>query len=194
MLTSPILSAALSIKDEIIADKRRLHSYPELGMKERLTTEFVLHRLGELGIPTQPLDLEVGAVGLIRGNGNGPERDNCPSSRHGRPSHSGDRRRAGQVDYQRRHARLRPRLPYCDAARRGEAPDGPEGPVFRHSEAAVPARRGNPSGLQVPYSTTGLWRTLTWTRSSGFTARRTSTPARWRSSRARRWRRLTRSS
>lgn len=73
-MTSPILSAALSIKDEIIADKRRLHSYPELGMKERLTTEFVLHRLGELGIPTQPLDPEVGAVGLIRGNGNGPER------------------------------------------------------------------------------------------------------------------------
>ncbi len=49
---SEIISKAEEMTDEIIADRRRLHRYPELGLQETKTSQFVKQRLRALGLKT----------------------------------------------------------------------------------------------------------------------------------------------
>ena len=51
--------------------RRDFHSHPELSMQEHRTTAKIKEILSGLGITLLPLDMEVGAVGLIEGAGPG---------------------------------------------------------------------------------------------------------------------------
>lgn len=70
-VTSEILRSAWEIQDRIVAAKRRIHSLPELGMKEFETTALVRSELESVGIPMIPLDGPVGVLGVLRGKGAG---------------------------------------------------------------------------------------------------------------------------
>ncbi len=73
-MASDILAKALQIKDSIAQAKHRIHREPELGMKEFATTAFVRSELEKMGIGTIPLSLDVGVLGIIRGEKGGPGR------------------------------------------------------------------------------------------------------------------------
>ena len=66
-MASEIFSKALSLRDYMAECKRRIHREPELGMHEFHTAAFVRSELEKMGVEFQPLDTEVGVVGLIRG-------------------------------------------------------------------------------------------------------------------------------
>lgn len=71
-MASEILEKSSAIRGYIVSCKRYIHRHPELGMSEVRTTEFVRSELKKLGVELQPLDLKVGAVGLIRGQRRAP--------------------------------------------------------------------------------------------------------------------------
>ena len=52
---------------EIIAIRRHLHQYPELSNKEFKTSEFIVSKLTEYGIPYEKGIFKTGIVGLIKG-------------------------------------------------------------------------------------------------------------------------------
>jgi amidohydrolase len=60
-----------ALNDQLVADRRHFHQYPELGFEERETSDYVADRLRSLGIETQTGIAETGVVGLIRGRGPG---------------------------------------------------------------------------------------------------------------------------
>jgi amidohydrolase len=62
-----LLSAAKSIADEVVADRRAIHARPELAYQERETAALVEARLGELGIEFRGGVGETGVIGLVRG-------------------------------------------------------------------------------------------------------------------------------
>lgn len=70
-MTSEILKKALDSGSYLTAAKRRIHSFPELGMEEFRTTAFIRSELESMGIPMKPLSGEVGALGIIEGKGPG---------------------------------------------------------------------------------------------------------------------------
>lgn len=72
-MNNDLLAAANAIGGAIIADRRTIHSHPELAYQEEQTSIFVQARLRELGIPFKPGLAGTGVVGEIRGaKGDGP--------------------------------------------------------------------------------------------------------------------------
>lgn len=63
---SALQERAAKYQDEMIANRRHLHQHPELSYQEFETTEFVIEKLDELGIPTDR-PLETGCVGVLEG-------------------------------------------------------------------------------------------------------------------------------
>ena len=62
-----ILEAARSIADQIVDDRRTIHSRPELAYQERETAAFVESRLADLGIEYRGGVGGTGVIGLVHG-------------------------------------------------------------------------------------------------------------------------------
>ena len=60
-----------ALGDQLIADRRHFHQYPELGFEERETAAYVAERLTSLGIETQTGVAQTGVVGIIHGRKTG---------------------------------------------------------------------------------------------------------------------------
>src|SRR5690606_17502033 len=59
----------------VIADRRHLHQYPELGFQEFQTAKFVAERLQALGVEDIRTGIATtGVTGLIRGTAPGPDK------------------------------------------------------------------------------------------------------------------------
>jgi amidohydrolase len=69
---SPIRPKIQALQPDIVAWRRRLHQYPELGFREHLTAAFVHQRLEEWGIPHQTGIAGTGIVATLKGNSSGP--------------------------------------------------------------------------------------------------------------------------
>lgn len=68
-----IWKAAQEIRDELIANRRHIHMYPEIGYEEVETSKFVISKLKEMGIEHKSGIAKFGIVGIIRGlAGDGP--------------------------------------------------------------------------------------------------------------------------
>jgi metal-dependent amidase/aminoacylase/carboxypeptidase family protein len=72
------MDAASSLRDEIralndqlVADRRHFHQFPELGFQEHETARYIAERLRALGVETQTGVAQTGVVGLIRGRTEG---------------------------------------------------------------------------------------------------------------------------
>ncbi|NJM06053.1 amidohydrolase [Candidatus Gracilibacteria bacterium] len=72
-MTSPFLDAAAALQDEIVAIRRDLHMYPELGFQEFRTAQIVAEQLGALGYEVQTGVGKTGVVGLL-GSGDPDQR------------------------------------------------------------------------------------------------------------------------
>src|SRR5687768_15645459 len=63
-----LLDAARRLADEIVVDRRDIHSHPELGYKETRTAALVADRLHSLGIePTTGVG-GTGVIGVLEGS------------------------------------------------------------------------------------------------------------------------------
>lgn len=58
---------ARQYQNEMVAIRRHLHRHPELSYQEKETTNFIVDKLDELGIPTDR-PLETGCVGILEGD------------------------------------------------------------------------------------------------------------------------------
>ncbi|MFW9923682.1 MAG: M20 family metallopeptidase [Candidatus Thorarchaeota archaeon] len=68
-----IWEIAQEIKEELIANRRHIHMYPEIGYEEKETSKFVINKLKEMGIEYQSGIAQFGIIGIIRGlAGDGP--------------------------------------------------------------------------------------------------------------------------
>ncbi len=69
MLALPIIhDEAMALTDQVVADRRHFHRYPELGFQEHETAAYVAERLRTLGLDeVQTGVAQTGVVGLIRG-------------------------------------------------------------------------------------------------------------------------------
>jgi amidohydrolase len=67
MLVDEIKKLANKIHDSVIANRRHLHSNPELSFHEYNTSAFVKTKLNEMNIPWQPM-ANTGIVALIKGD------------------------------------------------------------------------------------------------------------------------------
>ena len=67
MIKQKIQQLAKGIFNEVVANRRHLHSHPELSFHETETAAYVAAKLDELGIPYQRM-ADNGLVGLITGN------------------------------------------------------------------------------------------------------------------------------
>lgn len=63
-----------SLQPQLVEWRRRLHQQPELGFQEKLTSEFVAHKLQEWGIEHQTGIAQTGIVATIKGNKLGSEK------------------------------------------------------------------------------------------------------------------------
>ncbi|HEX8728599.1 MAG TPA: amidohydrolase, partial [Ktedonobacterales bacterium] len=60
-----------ALNDQLIADRRHFHQFPELGFQEHETARYVAERLRSLGVQTQTDVAQTGVVGLIEGRAAG---------------------------------------------------------------------------------------------------------------------------
>jgi len=67
MIKEKVQQLAANIFDDVVANRRHLHSNPELSFHEVKTSAFVASKLDELGIPYQRM-ADNGLVGLIKGS------------------------------------------------------------------------------------------------------------------------------
>jgi amidohydrolase len=70
--SNEIFQRALELKDYVTQIRRHIHQNPELGMEEYETTALVRKELKEMGIEIIPLNLDVGVLGLLKGEKPGP--------------------------------------------------------------------------------------------------------------------------
>ncbi|AFZ27750.1 amidohydrolase [Cylindrospermum stagnale PCC 7417] len=63
-----------SLQPQLVEWRRRLHQQPELGFQEKLTSEFVAHKLQEWGIEHATGIAQTGIVATIKGNKLGSEK------------------------------------------------------------------------------------------------------------------------
>jgi amidohydrolase len=66
-MTSDLLTAAASLSDSLVRDRRSIHQHPELAYQEERTSALVAARLRELGVEHRTGVAETGIVGLIEG-------------------------------------------------------------------------------------------------------------------------------
>jgi amidohydrolase len=71
-ISSPIRPEIQALQPNIVAWRRRLHQYPELGFREHLTAGFVHQRLEEWGIAHQTGIAGTGIVATLMGASPGP--------------------------------------------------------------------------------------------------------------------------
>ena len=57
----------MTSRDELVRDRRHLHTRPELGFEEHETAAFIAERLRTLGLEVQTGIGQTGVVGLLRG-------------------------------------------------------------------------------------------------------------------------------
>lgn len=57
----------LDMKDEIIHTRRELHQIPEVGFEEYQTSELIISKLKEYGIPHYPNIAGTGVIGYLKG-------------------------------------------------------------------------------------------------------------------------------
>lgn len=60
-----------ALNDQLVADRRHFHQFPELGYQEHETARYVAERLRSLGVETQEGVAQTGVVGLIQGRAEG---------------------------------------------------------------------------------------------------------------------------
>lgn len=65
---SQIRSQILDLQPQLVAWRRRMHQYPELGFRENLTADFISHKLTEWGIEHQKGIAKTGIVATIKSN------------------------------------------------------------------------------------------------------------------------------
>jgi IAA-amino acid hydrolase len=70
-MLKPEVEAAHSVQDWMVAIRRELHQFPELGYQEFRTSELIRRKLDELGIAYRHPVAETGVVATL-GNGEGP--------------------------------------------------------------------------------------------------------------------------
>ena len=104
---------------DFTALRRDLHMHPELGFEEHRTAKLVCERLAALGIEHHAGIGRTGVVAVIRGRSDAQRPARRPAGRHGRAADAGGERLRAQIALRRADARLRPRRPHHDAARRG---------------------------------------------------------------------------
>jgi amidohydrolase len=66
-----ILTEVNAIKDEIIANRRDFHKYPELGFNEHRTAKVIAEKLGSYGIEVKKGIGKTGVLGELQGSSNG---------------------------------------------------------------------------------------------------------------------------
>src|SRR2546423_5083540 len=72
-MTSDLLDAAHALGGSIVADRRTIHSHPELKYEEEQTSTLVQARLRDLGVPFRSGLAGTGVVAVIKGErGDGP--------------------------------------------------------------------------------------------------------------------------
>lgn len=71
MYEQDILKKAEAIKDELIRIRRDIHAHPEIGFKERRTSELIKRELEKLGIEVTANVGVTGVVGLLKGRNPG---------------------------------------------------------------------------------------------------------------------------
>ena len=72
-MSSELLESARALAPRIVADRRTIHSHPEMGYEEEQTSTMVQARLRELGIPFRAGLAKTGVVAQIKGDlGDGP--------------------------------------------------------------------------------------------------------------------------
>ena len=72
-MTSELLESARALAPKIVADRRTIHSHPEMAYGERQTSTLVQARLRSLGIPFRAGLAETGVVAEVKGGrGDGP--------------------------------------------------------------------------------------------------------------------------
>jgi amidohydrolase len=62
-----IRSDIQALQPQLVAIRRQLHQYPELGFKEQLTAKVIVSKLTEWGIPYQSGIAQTGVVAIIQG-------------------------------------------------------------------------------------------------------------------------------
>ncbi|AZK47664.1 M20 metallopeptidase family protein [Paenibacillus lentus] len=67
-----LLQIAVSLEQEIIAHRRHLHQYPELGFQEFITSEYIAEYLEQLGLQVQRGIAGTGVVALLKTERPGP--------------------------------------------------------------------------------------------------------------------------
>lgn len=69
-----LLNRARELAPYAVRIRHQIHAHPELGLREYQTTALIRSELASMGVELAPLNMETGAVGLIRGNlpGDGP--------------------------------------------------------------------------------------------------------------------------
>ena len=66
MLINDVKECALKISSQVIANRRHLHSHPELSFQEFETSAFIKQRLDEIGVSWKAM-ADTGVVGIVRG-------------------------------------------------------------------------------------------------------------------------------
>ena len=113
----PTVNRIADFHAELTEWRRDLHAHPELRYDVHRTAGFVAERLRAFGCDEVVTGIgRTGVVGVIRGQ--------WPARRCGRAADPRDERSALQVHDAGKHACVRPRRTYRDAARRGEVSDG----------------------------------------------------------------------
>ena len=160
-------------RDELTTLRHRIHQHPELSHKEVETARLVAEKLKAWGYEVTEGVGGTGVVGAAQGRQR-HAKDRHPR-RHGRAA---DHRRDGPAlrEHERgRHARVRPRRPHDDTARRGEADRGDE-EFLRHGAISSSSRPRKPASTAArsACSTTGSSSAFRATRSSACTITRAS--------------------
>ena len=119
--------------------RHHLHAHPETAFEEKATSAFVADKLRSFGLDVHTGLAGTGVVGVLRnGTRAGGRR---PARRHGRAAHPREVGRRARVAARGQDARVRPRRPHDDAARR-RARAGAAPQLRRHRVLHLPARRG----------------------------------------------------
>ena len=127
---------------EMTAWRQDIHAHPELGFEENRTAGLVAAKLEAFGIDEVHRGVgRTGVVGVLRAGARHPL--DRPARRHGRAADPRGQPLRPLLGEQGRDARLRPRRPHRDAARRGALPGG-DAPLRRHGPLHLPAGRGRP--------------------------------------------------
>jgi amidohydrolase len=71
-MTHELLARAQELEGWMTGLRRRIHRNPELGMQEYDTTKLVKAELEAMGVTVKDIGMEIGALGLLEGTGEGP--------------------------------------------------------------------------------------------------------------------------